>query len=128
MLTAFLASYRPDTYYICLANLPTYLPIFICTYTHLRPPTPLDYLTRPTHPMIRPNPTAIPLRASDVKLLQAELDKRKAATTTQTQSPPDEGQAHAGNAKPTQTKQGYDAVEAARLERQQRSAAERIGL
>ncbi|WVQ94881.1 hypothetical protein IAU59_001965 [Kwoniella sp. CBS 9459] len=29
--------------------------------------------------MIRSNPTAIPLRANDVKLLQAEIDKRKAA-------------------------------------------------
>ncbi|WWC91897.1 uncharacterized protein L201_006846 [Kwoniella dendrophila CBS 6074] len=29
--------------------------------------------------MIRSNPTAIPLRANDVKLLQSEIDKRKLA-------------------------------------------------
>lgn len=75
--------------------------------------------------MIRSNPTAIPLRASDVKLLQAELDKRKngsAPVPTETNTT----QA-ASSTLPVPT-QAYNAVEAARQERQQKSRSERIGV
>jgi len=79
-----------------------------------------SYLT-----MIRSNPTAIPLRSSDIKLLQAELDKRKPApapTTAATEAGPSDSMGKVAS------KEGYNAVEEGKKERQGRSVAERIGL
>lgn len=75
--------------------------------------------------MIRSNPTAIPLRASDVKLLQAELDKRKNSSAP---SPTDTTTAPAVSSALPAPAQAYNAVDAARQERQQKSRNERIGV
>jgi hypothetical protein len=75
--------------------------------------------------MIRSNPTAIPLRASDVKLLQAELDKRKNGSAV---SPAATTPAPAGSSTLPVPTQAYNAVDAARQERQQKPRNERIGL
>jgi hypothetical protein len=68
--------------------------------------------------MIRPNPTAIPLRPSDLKHLQAELEKRK---TTQDQP------ATSNTAPAKKLPVGRNVVEEKRTEKQGRSTAERIG-
>lgn len=55
------------------------LPLFVRPISlspHLHTPHPLVWNSSFT--MIRSNPTAIPLRPSDLKLLQAELDARRA--------------------------------------------------
>lgn len=83
--------------------------------------------------MIRPNPTAIPLRASDVKLLQAEMEKRRAMHTgekiTDETSPLGAGgdKGESGASEKGREQGGYDAVHAAAERRQGLSAAERIG-
>ncbi|WVQ84733.1 hypothetical protein IAT38_006890 [Cryptococcus sp. DSM 104549] len=94
--------------------------------------------------MIRSNPTAIPLRASDVKLLQAEIDKRKqhanpsAAGASASAPPPGagakpsaEGTGSAGRAEVGGEAQGQSR-ETWRSgpggDRQGRSVNERIGL
>lgn len=81
--------------------------------------------------MIRSNPTAIPLRASDVKHLQSELDKRKPTpvTVTTTSTEP----TAAGPSTNTLMAKGnngeaFNAVDEAKKDRQGRSLAERIGL
>lgn len=82
--------------------------------------------------MIRSNPTAIPLRASDVKLLQAELEKRKASTTSDvgTGQPNPSKAPTSSTAQPKQGEraEGRDAAEDRRRERQAMTAAERIGM
>lgn len=75
--------------------------------------------------MIRSNPTAIGLRASDVKHLQAELDKRKATSTTTTSAP---AQAQSTTSGGTTMQGAHNAVEAAKLNKKQQTTAERIGL
>ena len=76
--------------------------------------------------MIRANPTAIPLRTSDLKLLQAEIEKRKATSTEPTSDPQStQPSTSTGNAEP---KEGHNAVEEQKKERQGRTKAERIGL
>jgi hypothetical protein len=68
--------------------------------------------------MIRSNPTAIPLRAADVKLLQAELERRSHAQTEITIE-----RAEA----PKNKEADYDAVHDAKQDRLQKSTRERIG-
>lgn len=86
--------------------------------------------------MIRSNPTAIPLRASDLKHLQSELEKRKSlttnATSAQTQLPATgmtggkpSGQVHGRSATSVEP---VDGAAETRRERAARSVAERIGL
>ncbi|ORX39409.1 hypothetical protein BD324DRAFT_619606 [Kockovaella imperatae] len=83
--------------------------------------------------MIRANPTAISLRTSDLKLLQAEIEKRKGSDApTQTATEMQTGQMTStskqnGGVNNTD-RAGYNAVEEERRERQGRSVAERIGL
>ena len=73
--------------------------------------------------MIRSNPTAIPLRATDVKILQVELERRKVADKSSTEQTATE-QTNARKVKDV----NYDAVNDAKQDRQQKSARERIGL
>ncbi|WVR09596.1 hypothetical protein IAU60_006668 [Kwoniella sp. DSM 27419] len=83
--------------------------------------------------MIRSNPTGIPLRATDVKLLQAEIDKRKAEREAATAE-----QAGTGGGVSDRTQQtakaggagrpGPDGVTEERRDKQGRSVADRIGL
>jgi len=75
--------------------------------------------------MIRSNPTAIPLRASDVKILQTQLEKRKVADQT---NPPQLQNASGESDTRKGQETNHDAVDAARQERQQKTARERIGL
>ncbi|KAK8853385.1 hypothetical protein IAR55_004089 [Kwoniella newhampshirensis] len=76
--------------------------------------------------MIRSNPTAIPLRASDVKLLQIEIDKRRAEreSTVSTSDP------RSSVAVQNRTTPAHDQGEEGRIvgKEKKRSAAERIGL
>ncbi|ORY31665.1 hypothetical protein BCR39DRAFT_526185 [Naematelia encephala] len=89
--------------------------------------------------MIRSNPTAIPLRSSDVKLLQAEIDKRRSASIAPEpifNSNPAVNSNSNSNSKgntgesitPVVVGEGYNAVVQERAERQGLSVAERIGL
>ncbi|WVF67282.1 hypothetical protein IAT40_002031 [Kwoniella sp. CBS 6097] len=82
--------------------------------------------------MIRSNPTAIPLRAGDVKLLQAEIDKRKAAreATTTSASGSSSGAGTNFNAASNINAQGSKHVSASQggVDKQGRTVAERIGL
>jgi hypothetical protein len=91
--------------------------------------------------MIRSNPTAIPLRPSDLKHLQAELEKRKLAenpTSNSSTSPQTGNTVEEDKDKRREKDKGKDrekeqiigrnTVEERRLERQGRSTAERIGL
>lgn len=73
--------------------------------------------------MIRSNPTAIPLRASDVKLLQAELEKRKNSD----KAPSPESAPIGQEDLPKGNEINHNAVDAARQERQHKTARERIG-
>ncbi|WVW86354.1 hypothetical protein I302_108398 [Kwoniella bestiolae CBS 10118] len=78
--------------------------------------------------MIRSNPTAIPIRANDIKLLQSEIDKRKAAKEAaqpqaQTQVKPDEV-----NKKQKPAGDEVFGLGDERRDRQGRSVADRIGL
>lgn len=99
-------------------------------------PQPLLYcVSRGPHiaTMIRSNPTSIPLRASDLKHLQAELEKRKAISTTAApQQQPKQSSGAQGAATPATgigAHDEHDAVGAARRhERAGRTVAERIGL
>lgn len=68
--------------------------------------------------MIRPNPTAIPLRPSDLKHLQTELEKRK---------PPQGKPRPTASTTTKKTTGGRNVVEEKRVEKQGRSTAERIG-
>ena len=86
--------------------------------------------------MIRSNPTAIPLRASDLKLLQAEIEKRKAApdsssnTTSNGNDRANQGgsKAASGGTAAGVGGEGYNAVQEKDKDRQGRTVAERIGL
>jgi hypothetical protein len=71
--------------------------------------------------MIRSNPTAIHLRASDVKHLQAELDKRKPTISANTNEPTSTSTSAAPMGP-------HNAVEAAKQGKKQQTTAERIGL
>ncbi|WWC72194.1 uncharacterized protein I206_106154 [Kwoniella pini CBS 10737] len=83
--------------------------------------------------MIRSNPTAIPLRANDIKLLQSEIDKRKAnkestqSTQTQTQM-----KSTVQTEQDRKNKKSNDdevfGISEERKDRQGRSVADRIGL
>jgi hypothetical protein len=93
--------------------------------------------------MIRSNPTAIPLRASDLKHLQATVEQRKKAASnanptdpsraTTTDQPQDRPDAR-GEAAATATSlgsaqgQGHNTVEKRRKERAGMTVNERIGL
>lgn len=86
--------------------------------------------------MIRSNPTAIPLRASDLKLLQAELDKRRPAPPPKPQEPATgatvpgsavKGKAHGDGPNP-RGGEAFNALDERRRERQGQNVAERIGL
>ena len=96
-------------------------------YLFTRPPSP-SYVNHHST-MIRSNPTAIPLRTSDLKLLQAELDKRRpppeSSTHPQSQQATGGSSAMAANGV---NKEAYNAVEEAKKDRQGRTVAERIGL
>ncbi|KAK6909104.1 hypothetical protein L486_01238 [Kwoniella mangroviensis CBS 10435] len=78
--------------------------------------------------MIRSNPTAIPIRANDIKLLQAEIDKRKTAreaAQSQVQAKTNEVE---GNRGKQQKGDEVFGLGEERKDRQGRSVAERIGL
>ena len=77
--------------------------------------------------MIRPNPTAIPLRASDVKLLQQEIEKRRMESEP---SRPDPTATSSKQEKSGErgTNQGWDAVSSAKEDRRGKTVSERIGL
>ncbi|WRT70044.1 uncharacterized protein IL334_007038 [Kwoniella shivajii] len=81
--------------------------------------------------MIRSNPTAIPLRANDVKLLQSEIDKRKAAregdsSTSTKHDQGEKGKKAVEEASGSGSGLGIDGEE--RRDKYGRSLAERIGL
>ena len=83
--------------------------------------------------MIRSNPTAIPLRASDLKLLQAEIERRQgtdapASAASGEQPAQGQNQLQQGAQKQTSDGQGYNALEDHRKRREGMTAAERIGL
>ena len=82
--------------------------------------------------MIRSNPTAIPLRPSDLKHLQTEIEKRKAAQAGSGHISSAEAQStneRPGTAEVGKKDEGaFNAVEEGRKERQGRTVAERIGL
>jgi hypothetical protein len=86
--------------------------------------------------MIRSNPTAIPLRASDLKHLQETIEKRQQAAdqaASNVQTDPTQGASTSRN-KDTQTQSGrpesqtHDAMQQRKKDRAAMSVNERIGI
>ncbi|WVQ77504.1 hypothetical protein IAR50_007190 [Cryptococcus sp. DSM 104548] len=73
--------------------------------------------------MIRSNPTAIPLRASDLKILQVEIDKRKAEREAMEAAANPQQGARDGQEKEVERRENGRSREQERRERH-----ERIGL
>ena len=91
------------------------------------PTVDASFSVSPVASMIRSNPTAIPLRASDLKLLQAELDKRKGNSATAQSTKPVPG-AGKEKEKEKQLDAVFNGVEEGKKDRQGRTVAERIGI
>ena len=77
--------------------------------------------------MIRSNPTAIPLRASDVKSLQLELDKRRATREGTILSTAGAQKGKVGQVD-AEMRGPDEEVAQRRKEREEKTVAERIGL
>ncbi|WWD19812.1 hypothetical protein CI109_104276 [Kwoniella shandongensis] len=79
--------------------------------------------------MIRSNPTAIPLRASDVKSLQIEIDKRKAERERH-EANPVQATPEGGNQASKQAggEKVMEGSMSGHLGKEKRSVAERIGI
>ncbi|TYJ52908.1 hypothetical protein B9479_006496 [Cryptococcus floricola] len=72
--------------------------------------------------MIRSNPTAIPLRASDLKILQVEIDKRKAEREEQ------EAAANPQRTREGEREEGERRENGKSRQQERRERHERIGL